>query len=535
MLKYNEKAKEDIDFIYFDLNAIIHKVCQTVFEYGTTQPRSLMVKKNFKLNTKTEEAYRKVCNTIEEYVNICKPKKGVYIAIDGVCGMAKCNQQRQRRFKSAMTHEKSGNKFDPNCISTGTVFMDRLSKRVSDFLCEKIQEDWSHLELILSNEKVVGEGEHKCIKHIKENPDFNSVVYSPDADLFMLLLSCHNFNNDRKLYVMRENVYDNVNCMYFIVDINKLADIIIKRVSEETNNIRKTEIIVDFVFFCFFLGNDFLPSLPCLDLSTQGMDVLYDVYSLNLREKGALFHRQSKRLILNKDAFISMLRKLSEFEEKTLSWKIKKNKLQNDPFISKCQLDQEGNKFDMEKYRKLYYKSKFNRSSPAVGEIKHYIDGLLFVLRYYFDDIPSYTWYYPFHYSPFATDIADVMERHYKEDKDMFAKTTPMMPLQQLFCILPPNSSGLLPECISKKMNENDKDIGNWMKTNFELDSDFKKNDWEYILLIPNIDVYNFIDVFNKNQDQFTEFEKKRNVRGKIYVYYTEDGECFVKDISPNY
>jgi len=534
MLKDKEKSTKNVDFIYFDLNAIIHNVCQNVFEYGSHQKSSFLVKKKINMKTKIEECYNKVCSIIEKYVDICGPKKGVFIAIDGVCGMAKCNQQRQRRFRSAMNKDPNA-QFDSNCISTGTVFMDKLSKHVSNFLSEMVQDKWSHLELILSNEKVVGEGEHKCIKHIRDNPQYNSIVFSPDADLFMLLLSCHDFNNNRKLYVMRENVYDNVDCIYFIVDINMLADIIVNRVSDETNNIRKTEIVTDFVFYGFFLGNDFLPCLPCIDLNAQGMDVLFDLYSANLKEKGTLFHRKSKQLILNKDAFVSMLLSMSKFEENTLSWKYKNNKINNDPFLSKCMLDQEGNKFDMEKYRKMYYKSKFDRPKPTVASVKEYIDGLLFVLRYYFDEMPSYTWYYRNHYAPFAEDIAEVMEKHYKEDNNKFFKVNPMLPLQQLFCILPPSSSHLLPKSLARRMNTDEKTIGEFMHMDLKLDSDFKKNEWEYIILTPNIDLDKFIKVFKEEETNMDEIEKKRNVRGKIYVYYTEGEDCFMKEVSPTF
>ena len=448
--------------------------------------------------------------------------------------MAKCNQQRQRRFKSAKNNDNIG--FDPNCISPGTVFMDTLSKHVSSFLERKIQEDWSNLELIISNEKVVGEGEHKCIKHIRDNLELNSLIVSPDADLFMLMLSCYDFNNNRKLFLMRENIYDNVSCDYFIVDINQLAFKIVDRVCEDKtkNNIRKTEIITDFVFYCFFLGNDFLPSLPCVEIINQGMDVLFDVYRENLIEKGNLCFKQGKRLILNKESFAAMLRKISNLESQTLEWKYKKNNVSNDPFVSKCMLDQDGKKFDMEKYRKLYYKAKFEKPKPTVASIKHYIEGLLFVLRYYFDEIPSYTWYYQYHYAPFAGEIADVMEK-YNEDKEIFAKTSPIFPLQQLFCILPPKSKDLLPKPLYKYMNESDKEIGEWMKTDLALDSDFKKNDWEYILLSPSINQTKFMEVFNRHVKEFTEYETKRNVRGKVFVYYTEDGECYMKEVIPKY
>jgi len=37
-------------------------------------------------------------------------------------------------------------------------------------------------------------------------------------------------------------------------------------------------IIDDFVFFCFFIGNDFLPSLSALDISEGSLDHLVNYY-----------------------------------------------------------------------------------------------------------------------------------------------------------------------------------------------------------------------------------------------------------------
>ena len=37
-------------------------------------------------------------------------------------------------------------------------------------------------------------------------------------------------------------------------------------------------IIDDFVFFCFFIGNDFLPSLSSLDISEGSLDSIIDMY-----------------------------------------------------------------------------------------------------------------------------------------------------------------------------------------------------------------------------------------------------------------
>jgi len=50
-------------------------------------------------------------------------------------------------------------------------------------------------------------------------------------------------------------------------------------------------VIDDFVFMCFFIGNDFLPNLPSIDISEGGLDVLFDLYSCALMETdGYLCH-----------------------------------------------------------------------------------------------------------------------------------------------------------------------------------------------------------------------------------------------------
>ena len=95
-------------------------------------------------------------NLIFEYTDkilkIVKPKKLIYLAIDGVAPRAKMNQQRSRRFRTAIDAQENKERFatlkqkwaeegvkiedknsqdtafDSNVITPGTEFMHNLSK-----------------------------------------------------------------------------------------------------------------------------------------------------------------------------------------------------------------------------------------------------------------------------------------------------------------------------------------------------------------------------------------------------------------------
>ena len=114
-------------------------------------------------------------------VNHAKPKKLIYIAIDGVAPRAKMNQQRSRRFKSAKANKEVNEKlhqlniirkdtfYKTNCISPGTELMQELGYKLKYFVKKKIEEDenWKYLKVILSDSNSPGEGEHKIFEYIR--------------------------------------------------------------------------------------------------------------------------------------------------------------------------------------------------------------------------------------------------------------------------------------------------------------------------------------------------------------------------------
>jgi 5'-3' exoribonuclease 1 len=89
---------------------------------------------------------------IDELVHTVKPKKLLFLAVDGVAPRAKMNQQRARRFRSAKdamalrdTFVSQGKDapelFDSNAISPGTEFMFELNKQLAFFVQYKLNTD----------------------------------------------------------------------------------------------------------------------------------------------------------------------------------------------------------------------------------------------------------------------------------------------------------------------------------------------------------------------------------------------------------
>ena len=118
---------------------------------------------------------------------------------------------------------------------------------------------------------------------------------------------------------------------------------------------------------------------------------------------------------------------------------------------------------------------------------KYYIEGLYWVFQYYYNGCASCSWFYPFHYAPFSSDLIDLII-DLKNTEIIFDKSEPFLPFEQLLSVLPPYSAEALPECLRKLMTDPESPIADFYPENIKLDINNETYLYKGINLLPFID-----------------------------------------------
>ncbi|RDW89908.1 5'-_3' exoribonculease Dhp1 [Aspergillus mulundensis] len=174
-----------------------------------------------------------------------------------------------------------------------------------------------------------------------------------------------------------------------------------------------------------------------------------------------------------------------------------------------------------EGYADRYYEQKFG-VDPQDKEFRHkvaraYAEGLAWVLLYYFQGCPSWTWYYPYHYAPFAADFVDIGDMELS-----FEKGIPFKPYEQLMGVLPASSNHAIPKVFHPLMTEPDSEIIDFYPEDFPVDLNGKKFAWQGVVLLPFIDEKRLLDAMHKKYPLLTEDEKARNTVGREVLLLSE-------------
>uniref|UniRef100_A0A8C2FE62 5'-3' exoribonuclease n=1 Tax=Cyprinus carpio TaxID=7962 RepID=A0A8C2FE62_CYPCA len=596
----------EFDNLYLDMNGIIHPC---------THPEDKPAPKN------EDEMMVAIFEYIDRLFNIVRPRRVLYMAIDGVAPRAKMNQQRSRRFRASkegveLTEEKNKmreemflflggylppdeikERFDSNCITPGTEFMDNLAKCLRYYVADRLTNDpgWHNITVFLSDASVPGEGEHKIMDFIRRqraqpnhDPNTHHCLCGADADLIMLGLATHEPN----FTIIREEFKPNkprpcALCSQMGHEIKDCQGMAREKQGEhdefaDTVPVSEQEFIFirlavlreylereltmaslpfpfdfersvdDWVFMCFFVGNDFLPHLPSLEIREGAIDRLVGIYKDVVHKTGGYLtengfvNLERVDLILQavgvaednifkkrKDDDESFKRRMKEkkkrmkqgpsfvpggqFAPQALGGRDRPMAVQNarqaayemrmkgNHMSTYSDMDSRGVKRKAEDsdsepepednvrlweegWKQRYYKTKFDVDATddefRKKVVQSYVEGLCWVLRYYYQGCASWKWYFPFHYAPFASDFKDIKGMFNNFEKG----TKPFKPLEQLMGVFPAASGNFLPQTWRALMTDPESSIIDFYPDDFAIDLNGKKYAWQGVALLPFVD-----------------------------------------------
>ncbi|CAK9779952.1 unnamed protein product [Cutaneotrichosporon oleaginosum] len=177
-------------------------------------------------------------------------------------------------------------------------------------------------------------------------------------------------------------------------------------------------------------------------------------------------------------------------------------------------------------YRERYYRQKFGvelSDTKFISEItRSYMEGLCWVLEYYYQGVPAWDWFYPYHYAPFAQDFHNVGELDIK-----FKAAQPFKPFAQLLGVFPAASRVHLPAPLQKLMIDEDSPILDFYPEDFEIDMNGKKMQWQGVALLPFIDQTRLLTALKSKEEELTDDEKRRNSWGDNVMFIAEENGLF--------
>uniref|UniRef100_A0A8C7IW42 5'-3' exoribonuclease 1 n=1 Tax=Oncorhynchus kisutch TaxID=8019 RepID=A0A8C7IW42_ONCKI len=556
----------EFDNLYLDMNGIIHQC---------SHPNDEDV--HFRISE--EKIFADIFHYLEVLFRIIKPRKVFFMAVDGVAPRAKMNQQRGRRFRSAKEAEDkikkalekgevlpSEARFDSNCITPGTDFMARLQEQLKYFVNSKLSTDnaWKGVNVYLSGHETPGEGEHKIMEFIRRensepghDPNTRHCLYGLDADLV----------GGPRVWEIRHQCVITApeETTFHLLHLSLFREYIDYEFSEVKNKISfeydLERIIDDWILMGFLVGNDFIPHLPHLHINQDALPLLYRTYISVLPTLGGYLNENGH---LNLGNFEKYLEKLSEFDREhfnevfvDLKWFESKvgNKYLNeaaglaaeeahskdarrkDPvrhapamhtqrsFKYRCEDGEEEDMFEAEfrQYKRTYYMTKMGVEVVSdeflANQALCYVEGIQWILHYYYHGVQSWSWYYPHHYAPFLSDVRNIA--HLKLTFDM---GKPFMPFQQLLGVLPAASKDLLPQSYRHLMTSENSSIIEYYPLDFKTDLNGKQQEWEAVVLIPFIDERCLLAAMEPYNDHMTKAEKARNRHTEcaVYSYHAE-------------
>lgn len=618
--KYPETIRKEklqmIDSMYIDYNCGIHPCCRERASKGYQHNRQEICEKHM---------IQDCIEYLMKLIAYARPRRLIHVVIDGVAPRAKMMQQRYRRFKNDETDIKmmeqifenengyintnqtnqtknelkpefKDEKWDTNAITPGTVFMDKLAEAIRNYVKTSNNPQLQSLIFIFSDSNQPGEGEHKILEYLRNHsneitPGENIIIYGLDADLMMLSMVSH----INQIYLLRESIEfgkefasETVQFCYLDIDLLKFSILndLKDRIPYDMDMNQQIQLVDDYVFLCFMIGNDFIPNLPPLNIKEGGLDILVDVYTsafTNLtkvkkkygwtRDSNAFsgdgistgtemtegawkmdksnyseefefqFLVDIQNCKINFDFLGKILNKLSHMEDNLMA-EFESRRARMKPRMGICKDDSERKKAQLNNYpiymrikknsaearidirnpdhqwRRRYYKETMHMQ-PTQSNIDEvcfkYLQGLVWVLTYYYKGCDSWSWYYPHHHAPSIYDLNNFIANPEKWKSLKLVKGKPYKPFEQLMLVLPFKSRHLLPKG-ARSLMTSQSPIAQYYPEQYEVDPIFRRFYWQCSPILPPIDDKEVKNELAKKKLTTEEQHRNRTTGATIFI-----------------
>ncbi|KAI0303658.1 exonuclease II [Multifurca ochricompacta] len=185
---------------------------------------------------------------------------------------------------------------------------------------------------------------------------------------------------------------------------------------------------------------------------------------------------------------------------------------------------EEALKEKMDEWKRSYYMGKleieYDDPEQMASLVYRYVEGLQWVMHYYYSGVTSWSWFYDYHYAPRVSDFKGVAEMTFNFELGM-----PFRPFEQLMGVMPEASKELLPEAYRGLMWDPNSPIIDFYPQEFEQDLNGKKQEWEAVVKIPFIDEKRLLDAMKSREHLLTSEEMRRNTFGTSYQFEYNPGE----------